>query len=284
MSMLKFLFLKIMINSEPAFVRQAHVTFKKAIYRRMKIRIKLQNKKYKVNLSKPIDISLPLKASKENVNAWYLSAPKITPVIDGNWVASVEKGASVNFNNIEFNPHAHGTHTECIGHITEEFYSINDSLKTFFFIAELISISPENQDNDDKIITKEQLKNLLKDKKIDALVIRTLPNEETKKSYQYSHTNPPFLAENAAEYIKKIGVKHLLLDLPSVDKEKDDGKLLAHKAFWNYHGKQRLDATITEFIYVKNNIKDGTYLLNLQIASFENDASPSKPVLYKLKG
>lgn len=249
----------------------------------MKVKIKLNKKKYKVNLQKPIDISLPLSASKENVNAWYLDAPQIEPVVDGNWIASVEKGASVNFNTIQFNPHAHGTHTECIGHITKEFHSINNSLKTFFFIAELISVSPEIQKNGDKIITKRQLESLLNDKDMEALVIRTLPNEDEKKSFQYSNTNPPFLAENAAEYIKEIGVKHLLIDLPSVDKEKDDGKLLAHKAFWNYDGDQLLDATITEFIYVKNIIKDGTYLLNLQIASFVNDASPSKPVLYKLK-
>jgi hypothetical protein len=29
-------------------------------------------------------------------------------------------------------------------------------------------------------------------------------------------------------------------------------------------------------------VKDGSYILNLQIAPFENDASPSKPVLYKI--
>jgi hypothetical protein len=27
------------------------------------------------------------------------------------------------------------------------------------------------------------------------------------------------------------GIKHLLIDLPSVDKEHDEGKLVAHKAF-----------------------------------------------------
>lgn len=250
----------------------------------MKVKIKLNNRKYKVNLSKPIDISLPLVASKENVNAWCLDSPKIEPVIDGDWTASVEKGASVNFNNIQFNPHAHGTHTECIGHITKEFHSVNDALKTFFFSAELISISPEVQENGDRIITKNQIENLLKDKKSEALIIRTLPNSEEKKTRQYSHTNPPFLAKNTAEYIREIGVKHLLIDLPSIDKEKDEGKLVAHKAFWNFNSEQRLDATITEFIYVDTTIKDGTYLLNLQMASFKNDASPSKPVLYKLKG
>lgn len=249
----------------------------------MKIKIKIKNKKYKANLSKPIDISLTLSATKENVNAWYLDAPKIEPVINGDFIGSVEKGASVNFNNIQFNPHAHGTHTESIGHITKEFHSVNDCLTEFFFEAKLISISPEIQENTDRIITKNQIEKALNNSEFEALIIRTLPNEVTKNTRQYSNSNPPYLSEQAANYIREIGVKHLLIDLPSVDKENDGGKLLAHKAFWNFNGKQRLDATITEFVYVDTKVKDGTYLLNLQIASFENDASPSKPVLYKLK-
>ena len=98
---------------------------------------------------------------------------------------------------------------------------------------------------------------------------------------KYSNTNWPYLEEEAANYIREIGVSHLLIDLPSVDKEKDDGKLLAHKAFWNFPNSTRFDATITEFIYVPDHIEDGSYLLDLQIAPFENDATPSKPILYK---
>lgn len=239
-------------------------------------------KKYKVNLLKPIDISIAI-SENEGVNAWYLDNPKMTPVTDGDWVGSVKKGNSVNFNIIEFSPHGHGTHTECVGHITKEFYSINECLKTFFFIAELVSVLPEKQDNGDFVITKKILTRAVKIKGIEAIIIRTLPNSESKKRAQYSHTNPPFLSEEAALYLREIGVLHLLIDLPSIDKEKDDGKLMAHKAFWNFGKKQRLNATITEFIFVENKIKDGQYLLNLQIASFENDASPSKPVLYVIK-
>ena len=77
-------------------------------------------------------------------------------------------------------------------------------------------------------------------------------------------------------------MQHLLIDLPSVDKEKDDGALLAHKAFWNIPQGPRKNATITEFVYVKNTIKDGPYVLNLQVAPFKNDASPSRPVLYEI--
>ncbi|HMK07274.1 MAG TPA: hypothetical protein VK476_07070, partial [Flavobacterium sp.] len=96
------------------------------------------------------------------------------------------------------------------------------------------------------------------------------------------------LDENAAIFIRETGIEHLLIDLPSVDKEHDEGKLLAHKAFWNVtnvnelNDDARLNATITEMIFVADNVKDGSYLLNLQIVSFENDASPSKPVLYEI--
>tara|TARA_R110002124_G_scaffold120895_6_gene278957 strand:- start:16300 stop:17046 length:747 start_codon:yes stop_codon:yes gene_type:complete len=235
---------------------------------------------YTVDLSKPLDISIPLEASKNNPLAWYLDAPKIEPVKLDNWVAKVSEGASVNFNNVYFNPHAHGTHTECVGHISEKFYSVNEVLKEFFFLSEVISVIPETLGKDE-VITGIQIKSLLAGKRPEALIIRTLPNSSSKRSRKYSHTNWPYLTEDAAQYMHDLGIKHLLIDLPSVDKEKDDGALLAHKAFWNYPKEPRLDATITEFIYVPNKIKDGSYLLNLQIASFVNDATPSKPILYK---
>lgn len=243
--------------------------------------IQYNSNKYKIDFSQPIDISIPLIASKQNVNAWYIDEPKIEPVQIEDWIASVAKGSPVNFNNIQFNPHAHGTHTECVGHITKKVHSINQNLNQFFFLVEVITVAPEKL-NDDFVISKKQVQFALGNKKRDAVVIRTIPNTKEKLSMQYSNTNPTYLLEETANYLKKKGVKHLLIDLPSVDKEKDEGKLLAHNAFWNTTGKLRLDATITEFIFVPNNVVDGTYFLNLQIAPFENDATPSKPVLYEI--
>jgi kynurenine formamidase len=243
-----------------------------------------------VDLSNPIDISIPLTNTEDNPIAWYIDKPVIEPVVFGNWIGSVNQGASTNFNSISFNPHGHGTHTECLGHITREFYSINQSLKQFFFLAELISVVPELQ-GEDLVITLENISTAL-DVTLklgvlkEALIIRTLPNFKIKKSLKYSNTNPAYLSEEAARFIRESGIQHLLIDLPSVDKEKDDGKLLAHKAFWNVkdvnnlNAGTRLDCTITEMIFVPDEVKDGIYLLNLQIASFENDASPSKPILY----
>lgn len=243
--------------------------------------IQYNSKKLQIDLSKPLDISIPLRASTNNVNAWYLDQPKIEPVKDGEWVASVADGADVNFNNIWFNPHAHGTHTECVGHITKKVHSINQQLKQFFFLAEVITVAPEKKGKD-FVISKKQLQFALGNKKRDAVVIRSIPNTIEKLSQHYSHTNPPYLLSEAAIYLRDKGVKHLLIDLPSVDKEQDNGELLAHNAFWNTAGRTRMDATITEFIFVPNTVLDGTYFLNLQIAPFENDATPSKPILYKV--
>ena len=169
-----------------------------------------------------------------------------------------------------------------MGHITEKVHSINKNLNKFFFLAEVITIAPEQLENKDLVISKKQLKHALGNKKRDAIVIRTLPNLSDKKSMQYSNTNPIYLLEESAIYLKEKGIEHLLIDLPSVDKEKDEGQLLSHNAFWNTDGELRMNATITEFIYVPNNVKDGSYFLNLMIAPFENDATPSKPVLYKI--
>lgn len=256
----------------------------------MKTQFQHNGQTFSVDLSQPIDISISLSDAANNPIAWYLDKPKIEPVRFDNWVGAVKEGSSTNFNNILFNPHAHGTHTECLGHITREFYSINQILKNFFFYALLISVEPEKQ-GEDLVITKKILSDCLAslamtNNEVEALIIRTFPNEPEKKSKNYSHTNPAYLSEEATLFLVEKGVKHLLIDLPSVDKEKDEGKLLSHKAFWNVknvnnvNADARFEATITEMVYVPDTVKDGWYLLNLQIASFENDASPSKPVLY----
>jgi arylformamidase len=241
-----------------------------------------KGKIYKADLSLPIDISIPLRAGEENVNAWNAAPIRIEPVRVGEWVGEVSLGGSVNFRNIAFNPHGNGTHTECVGHISKEHYSINQVLKKFFFIAEAISILPDELPNGDHVITAEHIKNCLEDKYPEALVIRTISNPASKMDMQYSGTNPPYLTEDAMRLIVALGIEHLLIDLPSVDKEKDEGKVATHHIFWDYPKNTQLHKTITELIYVPNDVLDGSYLLNLQIASFENDATPSKPVLYKI--
>ncbi|MEM9050585.1 MAG: cyclase family protein [Bacteroidota bacterium] len=254
----------------------------------MKIELTLQGKKYSADLSKPLDISIPL--SPNGPRAWYVDPVKIEPVRTDRFTGSVAEGGDVNFRDIHFNPHGHGTHTESVGHIDQEVTSVNSTLKQFFFLARLITIEPktltdslgEYRQSGDRIITREQIEETLDQDECEALVLRTLPNRDDKKSIEYSGTNPAYLEPEALSFLRENGIKHLLLDLPSVDREVDGGKLDAHRHFWFSGKADDFECTITEMIFVDDNIVDGTYLLNLQTAPFENDATPSRPILFEL--
>jgi kynurenine formamidase len=254
----------------------------------MEVRIVITEKEIEKEwvLSNPIDLSISVSSKEEALTAWYLGPPEIEPHREGDFVGAVRAGASTNFNTIRFNPHAHGTHTECLGHITEEFHSVNNLFPLPFLPAVLVSVRPEKR-GEDHCLTAFQLQEAVKALNEPpfypkTLLLRTLPNDAGKKSRQYSHSNPPYLTEEAAVWIREAGFEHLLIDLPSVDKEVDGGALKAHKAFWGLPDNPRKQATITEFLYVPEEVLDGYGFLDLQVGPFENDASPSRPVWFKI--
>lgn len=250
----------------------------------MIVQLTFNKKNYSVNLSAPLDISLPLREGSNNPNCYWAEPVKFETISAANFIGSIKAGGNVNYQKLTFAPHGNGTHTECYGHLSaDENATINQSVTQFHFMAEVISVLPEKLSNGDSLITLNQVREEIKHPQAEALVIRTLPNTDSKKTQQYSGTNPPYLEAAVTEYLAKNGVKHLLIDLPSLDREIDGGKLIAHKAFWNFNQNVRKHCTITELIFINNSIPDDLYLLNLQITSLEMDASPSKPILYKLE-
>ncbi len=235
-----------------------------------------------IDFSAPIGIHLNLQ-NNQTLGAWHVAPPSIKPHREGDFIGSIEAGAPVNFNDISFNPHAHGTHTECVGHILAGDYQVLNALKKNFFETLLITVAPVLIEGDLQI-TKNQLIVAIGDSQVpESLVVRTLPNNTTKTFQQYSHSNPPYFSQGAATYIRELGVQHLLVDLPSIDREEDQGALKAHKAFWNVAESIRLQATITEFIFVPDTVLDGPYLLQIGLAPFVNDAAPSTVYLYEFK-
>lgn len=253
----------------------------------------LDSKTY-VDTAAGLDISIPLSADPDSVRAWYCEPVRIEAVVTSQFVGDVNRGGSVNFRNVSLNPHGNGTHTECVGHISREPYTLNQCMREFHFKAIVLSVNTETVQNElfqqtDQVITRAALQKAWDavadgDKEpLKALVIRTLANDREKVKHNYSNTNPPYLDTEAVEWILDRGIDHLVIDLPSVDRENDQGKLAAHHLFWDYPQNPQLHRTITELVFVPDAIKDGIYLLNIQITALENDASPSKLVLYALQ-
>lgn len=263
----------------------------------MKGQIILKNNKYEIEFSKGVDISIPMIFNGAQPNTYGVDKAVSNPYQDDEFIGDTRKGGPCNFETYTFTPHCNGTHTECIGHITEERISILTCLNDELIPATLISVMPKktsenyfpNLNEEDKVITKEEVKERLKNINPDflkAIIVRTLPNTENKKSLDYMKNTPSFFSIEAMEYLVSLGVQHLLVDTPSVDRLFDDGQLTAHNIFWETKGKvfnpNSKNKTITEMIFAPDSLEDGVYLLNLQIPAFVSDAAPSRPILYKI--
>lgn len=241
-----------------------------------------------IDFSKPISISFDLKRGNENPLCFYADGPIMEPLKVGGFVGSVAEGGSCNCEVLTLTPHCQGTHTECIGHLTGA-HSINKVLKQSVFTAKLITVNPSALESDDVSINGMNGDRLIRIADIgdihsgaDCLIIRTLPNGDFKKTAVYSGNNPTYFHPETTEFIREAGYHHLMCDLPSVDREEDGGHLRAHKGWWNYPQNPQYHQTITELIYVPEEVTDGIYIVQVGISPVESDASPSKIQLYKI--
>lgn len=246
--------------------------------------IEYQGKTWRVNWGRPIDISQPLIDGADQPRCFGADPPAFLPMRGEGWVAQVDQGGSVNAFAVKLNPHGNGTHTECFGHISQNHDSLYYQDVPDHIPAQLVTVKPI-KDKEDWVIQKADFEAALREKPgFLAIVIRTLPNGLFNKRRDFTGTNPPYLSVEAMGYLVEKGIQHLLIDLPSVDKEMDNGKVANHKLFWNWPTfVGRKNCTITEMVYVPDQVQDGGYLLNLQRAPFDLDCAPSRPILFPME-
>lgn len=265
-----------------------------------RVEFQIGSNHFQIETGKAYDISIPYQFDNQGVTAFGVDYPESTSVSGPVFCGDTQRGGSCNVTQLRFIPHCHGTHTECVGHVVNQPVSVSDIVQDVWIPATLISVKPvaavECSDRyasaierDDWIITRDSLCNAITPfddaRFYRALIVRTLPNPPMKRNHAYD--TAPFFSNDALDEICKTDILHLLVDLPSVDRMQDQGKLSNHRRFWELptegHDLGKIPAsskTITELIYVHNRIADGYYFLNLQIAPFVADAAPSRPLLY----
>lgn len=253
------------------------------------------------DLSGAHDLSIPLDFHGPQPSHFGADAAAAEAMRVGGFVGDTREGGSCNAEVVTLNPHCNGTHTECVGHVTRERIAVNEVLEDSLMPAALVSIKPVNgrdchehsvprAGREDRLISAAALGEAwshLPGAAYPALVVRSLPNSPDKRHRQYlPETAHPWFTLDAIDLLVDCGVRHLLLDTPSLDRYDDGGRLAAHRRFWGIREDDRQTdharrgATITEMIFVDEAIEDGRYLLNLQVAPFVSDAAPSRPLLY----
>jgi arylformamidase len=267
----------------------------------MELTATINEKNYAVNMHRPHDISIPVRFDGTSLSAFGAPGALREAYTADAFIGDVSKGGSCNCDMLRFSPHLHGTHTECVGHIADAPLYMHNFAKEGLIPATLVTVTPDSNGSDfyipkrrpqDRIISKDMIARALiscEAELLEALVIRTLPNETSKMTRIYGEEIPPFFSIEAIRYLASCGVKHLLVDIPSIDRLDDEGKLTNHHLFWGVEeGSHAVNAdkpspkTITELIYVPRHVKDGMYMLSLQVAPFASDAAPSRPILYEV--
>jgi arylformamidase len=267
------------------------------------VKVEIADRTYRIDSQQGVDLSIPLRFNAGGLTAFGAPQPEAETLQSRHFRGDTRRGGSCNVERYSLVPHCHGTHTECVGHLTDEPVWISDVVRDFWIPATLLSIHTESgsscpdryvpkPDIDDVLIAKAELVGAIKNHDAphfhEALIIRTLPNDASKRTRCY--TSAPYLSNDAMREIAHRPVRHLLVDLPSVDRMDDQGRLSNHRIFWDLpdhghslNGQPPSARTITELVYVPEEIDDGYYLLNLQIAPFRADAAPSRPIIFAVR-
>ena len=233
------------------------------------------------------DISIPLDPHGPQPNAYGAPPATARPYSGAGFTLDTQQGGSCNCEVLELTPHCNGTHTESVGHITTERFPLTELLPPLFIPAALISVRPRGREILSEDVARATAH--VPREHLDALVVRTLPNDLSKRTRRWGDADTPYFTVEAMRAIRAKGVAHLLVDLPSLDPPRDDGRLAAHRVFWDVPpGSKALpeaDArrrTVTELIFVPDHLPDGRYLLTIQLPHIVSDAVPSRPLLFGL--
>lgn len=269
----------------------------------MNAQLKLAGRGVRIDLARPLDLSVELDFLGPQARHFGAPPAECRPFSTAAFAGSVARGAGCNCDAITLIPHCNGTHTECVGHLTREPVHAHRIVPRELLPALLLSVSavapgqtPESSDpaphSGDRLLTRALLQALWPARlpfEPRALIIRTLPNDPGKRTRDYTDLTTPYLTREAARHLIERGIEHLIVDLPSIDRTHDEGRLTAHRIFFGLPAGEsalaralRPQCTVTELAYVPDEAADGPYLLQLQVPAINGDAVPSRPLLYRL--
>jgi kynurenine formamidase len=268
----------------------------------MNARIALGGRELDVDLSRPVSLALELDFAGPQPRHFGAPRASARPFEAPGFPGAVARGASCNCEVITLIPHCNGTHTECVGHLTAERLDASRVAPLGLVPALLVSIDPEPAGGregsdpepraEDRLVTRRALERAWPQRlalEPRALIVRTLPNRADKRVHDYSAEAPPYLTREAAGFLVERGIAHLVVDLPSIDRAHDAGRLTAHRIFFGLPPActalaeaTRPEATVTELAFVPDEARDGACLLELQLPALGGDAVPSRPLLYAL--
>jgi arylformamidase len=280
----------------------------------MQAELNIGGQKVRVALDRGVSLAIAVDFSgggpvSQGTGPRHFGAPPPTsrPYSAGAFSGSVATGASCNCSTLTLIPHCQMTHTESVAHLTRESGDAWRVVPRGLLPAVVVSVIPEparesSESTDpqpwgtDTLITQRRLRAAwpmvrppLSNIDPVAAIIRTLPNDASKRTRDYSEEVPPYLTREAVHWLVEKRIEHLVLDVPSVDRTHDEGHLVGHRIFFGLPpgssargDAARSRATVTELAFIPDEVHDGPCVLSLAVPAIGGDAVPSQPIVYPL--
>jgi arylformamidase len=267
------------------------------------MRFEADGRPLRVDFGRPACIAIPLDFLGRQPAAFGAPRADARPLRQGRFVGDTRAGGSCNCEVLTVAPHCNGTHTECVGHVTDARVAVHERVTGGVQLALVVTVEPvaaedAGEDSDprpapgDRLVTAAALEQAAARHaglRHTALVVRTATGGGPHR--EYAGASPaPYLSRQAADWLVAHGIEALVLDLPSADRADDGGRLTAHRIFFGLPpgsrdsaAARRPQASITELAWIGPEVADGWYLLDLQIPPFLTDAAPSRPLLYPVE-
>jgi hypothetical protein len=245
-------------------------------------------------------------------------AARARPYAAPGFSGEVRRGASCNCATIELTPHCNGTHTESVAHLVDEALDVCDLVPLGLMPALVVSAAPvaaatTDEDSDpaprpgDRLLTRAAVlagwpANLPFAPR--ALVLRSAAGGTSGVAADADATDDgsadvdvdsgadisaPYLTRQLVNELVARGIEHLVVDLPSIDRGRDGGRLCGHRLFFGLPpGSTRLaeaarrGCTVTEYARIPATLADGPCALQLTLPRLAGDAVPSRPLVFRL--
>jgi arylformamidase len=250
-------------------------------------------------------VSLALPLDFDGPQPQHFGAPRATSTAfhSGDFEGDVARGSSCNCSSVTLIPHCNGTHTESVSHLTLQQRPLHTFVPVAPMPALLLTVEPQDaatsgEDSEpapqagDQMITRAGLLAAWQRCGNDArhpAAVATPCVLLLRTRAATAGPNPAYLSRQLMQEIVARGIRHLVVDLPSVDRSEDEGHLTAHRLFFglpagsiDHAQATRADCTITELAHFPRQLADGPCALQLQLPAFSGDAVPSRPVYLPL--
>lgn len=309
------------------------------------LRLRIGDAEWVGDADDAVDVSVsvqPYELPGKQSCAFHLPGASAAPFTAGSFVCAVDAGASVNCPVVSFCAHSNGTHTECVGHVLPGHITLDDvGRRPPVMAALLLTVRPrrlgDSSDTypsgrpDDMAVTSEAVADALAALSstssvtgpVAAVCLRTREDADGAGPRDWSGSNPPYLTGEAVVAVRRLGAAHVLVDLPSLDREDDRGHLIAHRTLFGIdaagrpvdvishgpvmpprvasevdavgavgagaavptEGRHLPSGTITELCVFpsQEHLPDGLAALMLHVAPMALDAAPSRPLLVPLR-